>query len=360
VWEGITAEKGEYSIFVWHRKRHGRLRGKDPTKFTIRIANGSNEVEFITSQTSFGDPMKFISNVEIDDINSRAKDIQEKEGAYLSAKEKMEGASTSNELEGVSLEGLSRVRYNELFTLKEEMKKVLEQKEAEEKIIAENQKAEDLIAKINDGSLAELKELEISGVNEDKIVFLNTLLADKISDLEMEEERIRRTSVANERMMKALTDSEGAGPLEMIPEEERRDSDFDKRLRKAGAKDGDFRISLLWDNFNDLDIIVTAPSGEILHSGSRTTVCGGNLDVDMNFKPESKTPVENVFWEKGKAKPGEYKVFVHHFKKHNKRKNQDPTEFRLQMKVGERRGEFKGKLSSGDPVMFIGIMNYNK
>ena len=65
----------------------------------------------------------------------------------------------------------------------------------------------------------------------------------------------------------------------------------------------------------------------------------------MNFKPESKAPVENVFWEKDKAKSGEYKVFVHHFKKHNKRKNQDPTEFRLQMKVGERRGEFKGKLS---------------
>jgi len=360
VWEGITAEKGEYSIFVWHRKRHGRLRGKDPTKFTIRIANGSNEVEFISSQTSFGDPMKFISNVKVSDISSRAKDIQEKEGLYLSVKEKMEGASSSNELEEISLEGLSRVRYNELFTLKEEMKKGLEQKEAEEKVIAENQKVEELIAKINDGELSELKKLEISGVNEDKIVFLNTLLADKISDLEMEEERIRRTLVANERMMKALTDSEGAGPLEMIAEEERRDADFDKRLRKASAKDGDFRISLLWDNYNDLDIIVTAPSGEILHSGSRTTGCGGNLDVDMNFKPESKAPVENVFWEKGKAKSGEYKVFVHHFKKHNKRKNQDPTEFRLQMKVGERRGEFKGKLSSGDPVMFIGTMNYNK
>ena len=360
VWEGITAEKGEYAIFVWHRKRHGMLRGKDPTKFTIRMANGSNEVVFISGQTSFGDPMKFISNITIDDINSRAKDIQEKEGLYLSVKEKVEGASTVSELENINLEGLSRVRYNELFILIEELKITVGQKEAEEKILAENQRAEDLLAKINEGALSELKDLKIEGVNDEKVIFLTDLLSDKISDLEMEEERIRRTKVANERMLKALGESESVGPLEMIEENIRRDNDFDKRLHKAGAKDGDFRISLLWDNFNDLDLIVTAPSGEILHSGSRTTGCGGNLDVDMNFKPESKAPVENVFWEKGKGKPGEYKVYVHHFKKHNKRKSEDPTEFRLQMKVGERRGEFIGQLSSGDPVMFVGIMNFDR
>ena len=39
------------------------LRGKDPTTFTVRVANGSNEVVFLSGQTSFGDPLKFISNV---------------------------------------------------------------------------------------------------------------------------------------------------------------------------------------------------------------------------------------------------------------------------------------------------------
>lgn len=360
VWEGITAGKGEYSVFVWHRKRHGMLRGKDPTNFTIRIANGSNEVILLQSQTSFGDPMKLITNINIEDVTTRGKGIQEKEDLYSSIKGKIENAIKVTEVELIELDGLSRVRYNELFTFKEERKKILEQKEKEERIIAENNRAEELLIKINEGSLEELKGLEINGVNEEKVVFLTTLLTDKISDMEMEVERRRRTMVANERMMGALNESESAGPLEMIGEDLRRDSDFDKRLRKSGAKDGDFRISLIWDNFNDLDIIVTAPNGEILHSGNRITSCGGHLDVDMNFKPESKSPVENVFWEKGKAEGGEYKVFVHHFKKHNKRKNQDPTEFRLQMKVGERRGEFKGELSSGDPVMFIGTMNFNK
>ena len=360
VWEGITAPGGEYDVFVWHRKRHGMLRGKDPTRFTIRIGNGSNEAVYLSGQTSFGDPMKFISKINVKELDIRAKEIQAKEGEYVSAKEKIENSTSTEELESIEIEQLSRVRYHELFSLKEEMRNILAKKEEEERILAENKKAEELLEQINNGTLEELQKLVIEGVNEEKIVFLEDLLKDKISDLEMEVERKRRMVVANERMMAALSDSEKVGPLDMIEEGERRDKDFDKRLHKAGAGDGDLRISLLWDNFNDLDIIVTTPGGEILHSGERDTTCGGKLDVDMNFKPESKAPVENVFWEKNKAKSGEYKVFVHHFKKHNKRKNQDPTEFSVQMKVGERRGEFKGELSNGDPVMFIGILNFDR
>ena len=360
VWEGISGEGGEYSIFVWHRKRHGMLRGKDPTKFTVRVANGSNEVVFLSGQTSFGDPLKLISNISVKNIEERGKEIQKQESVYISIKESIENAEGVTQLDEIELVGLSRVRYNELLTYKEEIRKRLEHKEEEERIIAENKQAEELLVKINEGSLEELKDLVVDGVNEDKKAFLTDLLADKVSDLEMEVERRRRMVVANERMMSALNDAESVGPLEMMEEDLRRDKDFDKRLKRASAQDGDFRISLIWDNFNDLDLIVTAPSGDILHSGNRTTICGGHLDVDMNFKPESKAPVENVFWEKGKAKPGEYKVFVHHFKKHNKRKNQDPTEFSVQMKVGERRGEFKSKLSSGDPVMFVGIMNFDR
>ena len=360
VWEGISGGGGEYSIFVWHRKRHGMLRGKDPTTFTIRVANGSNEVVFISGQTSFGDPLKFISNVTVKDVATRGKEIQEKEETYLNLKDMINGAISVNELENIELINLSRVRYNELVILKDEVKNKLELKEEEERIIKENKQAEELLQMINEGNLEDLKNLTIEGVNEDKVEVLSSLLQDKISDLEMEEERKRRMVVANERMMKALNDAESAGPLEMLEEEERRDADFDKRLRKAGAKDGEFRISLLWDNFNDLDIIITSPSGEIIHSGNRNTSCGGVLDIDMNFKPESKKPVENVYWEKGKAIPGEYKVYVHHFKKHNKRNNQDPTEFRVQMKMGERRGELKGRLSNGDPVMFVGTLNFDR
>ena len=40
------------------------------------------------------------------------------------------------------------------------------------------------------------------------------------------------------------------------------------------------------------------------------------LDVDANVRPETKKPVENIVWPDFKAPPGEYKVYVHHYKKH--------------------------------------------
>ena len=112
------------------------LRGKDPTKFTVRVANGSDEVIFLTDETSFGDPLRLISNVSVKDIQTRGKEIQEKEGAYLSIKDLISNANSVNELEEIELVGLSRVRYNELVTNKEEMKKVLEQKDEEDRIIS--------------------------------------------------------------------------------------------------------------------------------------------------------------------------------------------------------------------------------
>ena len=140
VWEGITGEGGEYSIFVWHRKRHGMLRGKDPTKFTVRVANGSDEVVFLTDETSFGDPLRLISNISVKDIQTRGKEIQEKEGAYLSIKDLISNANSVNELEEIELVGLSRVRYNELVTNKEEMKKVLEQKKRRSELFPKTSK----------------------------------------------------------------------------------------------------------------------------------------------------------------------------------------------------------------------------
>ncbi len=44
-------------------------------------------------------------------------------------------------------------------------------------------------------------------------------------------------------------------------------------------------------------------------------------------RPESKKPVENVVWPEGKAPGGTYKAYVHHYKKHKKRRSKDPTYF---------------------------------
>lgn len=91
------------------------------------------------------------------------------------------------------------------------------------------------------------------------------------------------------------------------------------RLKAAGAKTsktpGSIAISLMWDHSkakkrNDLDLWVTAPSGEKIGFSHRQSKCKGELDVDR--RQECPKPVENIVWPK-KAPKGVYTVKVHNF-----------------------------------------------
>ena len=129
--------------------------------------------------------------------------------------------------------------------------------------------------------------------------------------------------------------------------------ELQERLDREGARSGDVQISLMWDNYNDLDLHVVCPSGERIHGGNKTSECGGELDVDANVRPETKKPVENVVWDDNTAQPGEYQVYVHHYKKHKKRRTKDPTKFKVIVNnVGELL-EFDGKVSHGDPIKLV-------
>ena len=129
--------------------------------------------------------------------------------------------------------------------------------------------------------------------------------------------------------------------------------ELQERLDREGARSGDVQISLMWDNYNDLDLHVVCPSGERIHGGNKNSECGGELDVDANVRPETKKPVENVVWDDNTAQPGEYQVYVHHYKKHKKRRTKDPTKFKVIVNnVGELL-EFDGKVSHGDPIKLV-------
>ena len=109
----------------------------------------------------------------------------------------------------------------------------------------------------------------------------------------------------------------------------------------------------MWNNYNDLDLHVVCPSGERIHGGNKKSACGGELDVDANVRAETRKPVENVFWEEGKAPAGKYQVYVHHYKKHDKRKSKDPTKFQVIVNQGGDPFEYNGELSTGDPIMLV-------
>ena len=129
------------------------------------------------------------------------------------------------------------------------------------------------------------------------------------------------------------------------------DEELRKRLEREGAKFSDVQISLLWNNYNDLDLHVVCPSGERIHGGNKNSECGGELDVDANIRPETSRPVENIVWPASKAPGGTYEVFVHHYKKHKVRRSRDPTKFKVVCNAGGEILEYKGQVCYGDPIM---------
>lgn len=82
------------------------------------------------------------------------------------------------------------------------------------------------------------------------------------------------------------------------------DSIKEKVKRAGGNVDADLRVSLAWNNFDDLDLHSVSPYGHVCFHNK-----AGILDVDMNISPNTRTPVENQSWVKPRA--GTYVIKVH-------------------------------------------------
>lgn len=133
---------------------------------------------------------------------------------------------------------------------------------------------------------------------------------------------------------------------------EQRKSDIDEemkqRVKAAGGmyEDVDMRASLLWNNKNDLDLRVIAPSGEEIFYAHKNSRCGGWLDVDMNANaPYTTKPVENTRWKKDMAPNGHYRVYVQNYAFHEN--NEQATEFRVEIQIGDDILHFDGKTPEG-------------
>lgn len=142
----------------------------------------------------------------------------------------------------------------------------------------------------------------------------------------------------------------GTGISVRVTEEE--DRELMERLAREGGKSGVVQISLAWDDYNDLDMHVFCPSGERIYFNNRKSECGGELDVDMNVRPKSKTPIENVVWT-GEAPDGEYKIGVHFYRHHRKRRTKKTCQFRLRVVTYGQAKEYSGELTHGDPMSMI-------
>ncbi|MDR1970815.1 MAG: VWA domain-containing protein [Treponema sp.] len=120
-------------------------------------------------------------------------------------------------------------------------------------------------------------------------------------------------------------------------------TEFSSRLAQAGAQSGDIRVSLLWNNRNDLDIHVVTPRGEEVFYGHTRDASGGFLDVDMNVHGETIKPIENIFWAQGRAPQGKYRISVQNYAYHEARREAVP--FQVELKNGNEYTYFEGSVS---------------
>ena len=144
----------------------------------------------------------------------------------------------------------------------------------------------------------------------------------------------------------------GSGVVMATAEDEEHEVDIKERLEREGGASGNVQISLAWDDYNDLDLHLFCPSGERIYFNNKKSECGGILDVDMNVRPVSNTPVENVVW-KGEAPLGTYKVGVHFYKHHRKRRTKRTCKFRIRVVTHGESREYLGKITYGQAMQMV-------
>ena len=127
------------------------------------------------------------------------------------------------------------------------------------------------------------------------------------------------------------------------------------RVIDEGGEISSLNIILTWNNLDDLDLHLECPSGKIINYKQQNKQnCGGRLDIDMNQNRihMSETPVENIFFEEGKAELGEYKIYVNRYTDRLPLNNETPYKIQL-IKDGQLIKQKKGSVVNINEQKYI-------
>jgi subtilisin family serine protease len=119
---------------------------------------------------------------------------------------------------------------------------------------------------------------------------------------------------------------------------------------------GDVQVLLSWNNYNDLDLICTDPNNDCISYKNKNVRSGGKLEIDMNINyPDSKNPIENIFWPLGKAPNGTYNVYLVYSKKHIVNKE---TEYNITVNYGNKTEKFSGNIKVVNDKKLVPICSF--
>jgi hypothetical protein len=122
----------------------------------------------------------------------------------------------------------------------------------------------------------------------------------------------------------------------------------ERRVREAGGAKGEIEISLSWEDYNDLDLYVREPNGNIIYFKEKTSlVSGGKLDVDRNAdcsEQKTNTPVEHIVWDRVDIPSGNYTIIVRFYDRCSG--GGQSTPFTVEVKIGGSLQTFTGVAST--------------
>ena len=131
-------------------------------------------------------------------------------------------------------------------------------------------------------------------------------------------------------------------------------SEFRKRVASNNGRYDEvgMRVTLLWDDVDDLDLHVITPDESEINFINRS-YNRGVLDVDKNAKDPVRNPVENIFWET--VPQGTYDVYVVLFSNKSKKAVID---FKLELNIHGKNYIYKSSIRATKTKERVSIVNF--
>ena len=106
---------------------------------------------------------------------------------------------------------------------------------------------------------------------------------------------------------------------------------------------GDVEVFLEWKTSDDLDLHCMGPDGVMINFDNKNSSSGGHLDVDMNVGggKDGRRAVEHIYWPKGRAPKGHYKVLVHLYQKYS---DHNKISYKVTVKYGKNQKTYTGEI----------------